>query len=176
VVRGPPWALVAVRWNVGGYEVPELIALCGNPPEQSSDFATVELVLSKLLHGHPSPTAPLERLIDCLIDILRERLASVDRGGASQVSKRLSRCVLRLAYDVGKRREHEMLVTLDGVLNRLRQGVRVGGERRLTELLARNPSRGQLNRWLSEQPQDTSNHPTFEVSAALFGDGSTVNR
>jgi len=69
-----------------------------------------------------------------------------------------------------------MLVTLDGVLNRLRQGVRVGGERRLTELLARNPSRGQLNRWLSEQPQDTSNHPTFEVSAALFGDGSTVNR
>ncbi len=174
VVTGNCEAVIAVRWLNAVSCLPELITLSGTPLYQVSDFASVEKVLSRLLTAPASEAAPPKTLFDCLLKILRNRLASADLGETSQTSRRLARRVLSKAREAGKRREPGLLATLDGVLDRLRQGVNAGGERRLIEVLSDRSSNDQLAGWLNEQPVTTNGRPAFEIIAALFGDGSAA--
>jgi hypothetical protein len=174
VVRGPPNAVVAVRWSSGESRLPELITLSGDPPHEISDFTAVENILMRLLAATSSRSDPPNALVDCLLRILRERLAAVDRGDASLPSRRLARRVLKHAYESGKRRERRLLVTLDGILERLRLGLNIGGERTLADVLNGIPRQKELKKWLEEQPTATTAYPTFEIVAAVFGDGSKI--
>jgi len=175
VVRGPPCGVVALEWHTGSFILPELITLSGNPICQTSSFTAVEHTINDLLSAPVSQLPPPEELVKCLSQILRERLSLVDRGSMSRSSRSLARCVLKRACDAGRKRELRLLTTLDEILDRLRQGLNAGGERTLTALMSRNPSRGELARWLKEQPAAESSYPTFELVAALFGDGSSSN-
>jgi hypothetical protein len=175
VVKGPLCAVVALVWHSSGATaIPDLIALSGNPIRQLSSFEAVEHTFTDLLAAPTSQRPPPEELVELLSRILRKRLSSADRGSISQASKRLARSVLKRAYEAGKRREMRLLTTLDGVLDRLRQGLNVGSERTLTGLLSRRSTTEELESWLKEQAPTTGRHPTFEITAALFGDGSNV--
>jgi hypothetical protein len=174
VVKGNCEAAIAVRWLKGVSAVPELITLSGRPLYQVSDFASVEQILSRLLAAPASQASPPEALLDRLLEILRSRLASADLGDTSQTSRWLARRLLSRAREAGKRREAAMLATLDGVLDRLRQGVSAGGERKLIDVLSERTSNDQLTGWLKEQPAAANGRPAFEIVAALFGDGSAT--
>jgi superfamily II DNA or RNA helicase len=172
VVRGPLAAVVAVVWRQGSSRLPEFIALNGDPPRQVSDFRIAESTLSHLLNADASRSGPPNILVDSLIGILRDRLASADRGVVSQPSRLLARRIMKRAYEAGQRRERRLLATLDEVLDRLREGLNVGGERTLADIMNGEPSRMQLAAWLADRPLDGGGYPTFEIVTALFGDGS----
>jgi len=174
VVRGPQSAVVAIRWICGESQTPELITVRGNPPYEISDIAAVDDILKHLLTAPDSQAAPPSLLVDHLLRVVRERLASADCGSACQQSRRLARRVLRRAYAAGRRRDNEMLTALDAVLDRVTFGLNVGGERTLDGLLSAKASQQELGKWLEEQPVDITAYPTFEIVAALFGDGSTT--
>jgi hypothetical protein len=80
--------------------------------------------------------------------------------------------VLEQGYTAGRRRDAKLLEVLDEVLERLRCGLNIGGERRLNALLSEPVSLRGLSEWLTEQPTPSAACPTFEIVAALFGDGS----
>jgi hypothetical protein len=66
----------------------------------------------------------------------------------------------------------ELVGLLDAVLERLRQGVAIGAERSLEELLScRAPSRS-IQDWLEEQPLVVGDRLAFDLVAAICGDGS----
>ena len=77
-----------------------------------------------------------------------------------------------MAYEAGKRRDHRLLTTLDAVLDRLRLGVNVGGERRLSQMMTGGVRAKELSTWLQEHPARHTGCFEFEIAAALFGDGS----
>jgi hypothetical protein len=172
VVRGPLSAAVAVSWTSGRSRLPELITLHGDPPHELTDFADIDEVLTRLLAAPSSRSTPPPALVDRLLNALRERLAFADRADASQSARRHTRRLLSWAHKAGKSRERRLLATLDPVLDRLRLGLNIGGERSLSRILAEKPSPAELSRWLEEQPSPRSGRPAFEVVGALFGDGS----
>ena len=174
VVRGPHSALVAVRWICGNSQTPELITIEGDPPREIFDIATVDDILAGLLAAPESQADPPGMVIDQFLRIVRERLAAADSGASDQQSLRLAKRVLRSAYAAGRRRDRKMLAALDAVLNRLRLGLSVGGERTLADVLDGRCSQRELNEWLNEQPESIGACPTFEIVAALFGDGTTT--
>ena len=172
VVRGPRSAAVAIRWFSGKAPVPELITLGGHSLREFSDIAAIEKVLSGLLASPPSQADPPSELIDHLLRIVRERLTIADGSTHDQQSRRFAKRVLRTAYAAGRRRDRNMVAVLDAVLSRLSCGLSVGGERTLAEVLHGDSSDRDLREWLDEQPEVQTACPTFEVVAALFGDGS----
>lgn len=172
VVCGPLHAVVAIRWTSGAAAVPELIAMRGDPPSEISNFAAAEHMLTRLLAAPVSEAPPPSPLVDCLLAIVRERSASVDTAARSQQSRRLARSVLRKAHVAGHSRDRKMLAVLDAVLDRLRLGLNIGGERTLGDLLSGEVSYGRLAGWLRAQPVAEATYPSFQITAALFGDGS----
>ncbi len=173
VVRGPGSAVVAIRWMRGETRVPELIALEGNGRGVVTDVAGIHRVLRRLLKATISDAVPPQSLVQQLLETVRERLATADLGEMSPTSRRLARNVLKRAYVAGRRREQGLLSALDEVLKRLRQGLTIGAERSLEDVLSAKVSRRSLASWLEDQPRAGSAAPTFEIVAALFGDGTT---
>jgi len=52
----------------------------------------------------------------------------------------------------------------------------IGGERTLSEVLCGKCSHLAINEWLEKQPEVEAAYPTFEIVAALFGDGTTTSK
>jgi hypothetical protein len=176
VVRGPLCASVAVLWTRGNSQVPELLTIGSHPPREILDITAVDEILASLLVAPDSHADPPRSLIDLLLGIVRDRLANADRGPSDQQSRRLAKRVLRRAYSAGRQRESKTLTALDAVLDRLRQGLNIGGERTLSEVLCGKCSHLAINEWLEKQPEIEAAYPTFEIVAALFGDGTTTSK
>lgn len=176
VVRGPENAVVAVHWVRGNTRVPELIALQERGKGVVTDFAGIHRVLRQLSKATNSDAVPPQSLVQRLLEILRERLAAGDCGQTNPTSRRLARKVLKRAYVAGKRREQRLLSALDEVLERLRRGLTIGAERSLEEVLSAKVSCRALAAWLDDQPRAGSAAATFEIVAALFGDGTAPER
>lgn len=174
VVRGPLCTSVAVRWISGNCQLPELITIGGNPLGEILDITTVDDILTSLLVAPKSQADPPRAIIDKLLGIVRGRLASADRGACDHQTRRLAKRVMQRAFAAGHCRDRKMLTSLDMVLNRLRLGLSVGGERTLADVLAGKTSHRAISGWLNEQPETQAAYPTFEIVAALFGDGSTT--
>jgi len=172
VVEAPAVALVALRWYLGRIALPELVAV---GVEQSSDtirFADLHNLLGKLLASPPSEREPPRPLLDELLLTVRKRLSLADRGDTGPNARRLTRRTKGRAREAGRRREKKMLDSLDAVLEQIRCGLRVGGERSVETLLKQGASRRKLDEWLAELPAHDRTAPRFEIAAVLFGDGS----
>ena len=172
VVRGPLMGIIALHWILGKATVPELIFLSGTPPRLVYDYAATDAALKFLASAEPSGAMPPETLSDRFREVLRMRLAAANLGPTSQTAKRLARSLVRRAYLAGKRREVRSIAVLDAVLDRLRAGLAVGGERALEELLSARAPYSALALWLDQQPTSRDHRPEFEIVAALFGDGT----
>jgi hypothetical protein len=161
-----------VRWKQQDVAVPELLVLHGETGELVNDYAKVNRVLRSLSSAAPSSLQPSQKLVNTFLQIVRQRMAAVHRGPVNQATRRLARCLVKLAYIAGKKRDVALVRLLDVVLERLRQGVSIGAERSLEELLSLcAPSRGIQN-WLDEQPLVAGDRLEFELVAAICGDGS----
>jgi len=161
-----------VRWKQQDIAVPELLVLHGESGELVNDYTEVNRVLKSLSSAAPSSLQPPKKLVNTYLQIARQRLAAADRGPVNQATRRLARHLVKLAYVAGKKRDVELVRLLDAVLERLRQGVSIGAERSLEELLRFcAPSRGIQN-WLDEQPVVADDRLEFELVAAICGDGS----
>lgn len=66
----------------------------------------------------------------------------------------------------------QSLDLLDAVLSRLGNGVRIGDERDLEQLLSRGSPLEGLREWVAQQTAPTLHPPDFEIMAAIFGDGT----
>ena len=172
VVRKPYAAAIALRWKQQDVAVPELLVLREESGELVHDYTEVNRVLQSLSSAAPSSQPPPEMLVNTFLKIARQRLAAADRGPVNQATRRLARRLVKLAYIAGKKRDVELVGLLDAVLERLRQGVAIGAERSLEELLScRAPSRS-IQDWLEEQPLVVGDRLVFDLVAAICGDGS----
>jgi hypothetical protein len=86
-------------------------------------------------------------------------------------SLRLARSVLDRGYAAAVRRAASEVGALDAVLDRIGNGLTAGAERALADLMAVKSPLGQLQRWLSAQPQPRPCCTDFRIVAALLGDG-----
>ncbi|MDH4044724.1 MAG: DEAD/DEAH box helicase [Gemmatimonadota bacterium] len=82
----------------------------------------------------------------------------------SPACRSLARRLLRLARTAAGRRDQRLLGLLDATLARLREGVAVGAERELAEILA-DPSEEKLRHWVDSHPsrQPRLRGPELEV-------------
>jgi len=172
VVRGPMMALLAVSWTFGNRKVPELILFAGDPLKVVSDYSAMDAAIQILVSAENVLAKPPAELIRSFLGVVRARFASMDRGPCNQDTRRLVRLIVKRAYWEGRRRNTKLMDVLDTVLNRLRTGVRIGGERSLQPLLDLQTPRHALCDWLEEQPTHERTDPGFELTAAIFGDGS----
>ncbi|UCD24680.1 MAG: hypothetical protein JSW51_01830 [Gemmatimonadota bacterium] len=170
VVRGPH-AAVAVRWQLADAEIPELMIIRGESGQLEADSAEINRILLALSSAAPSPHRPSKTLVSSFFKTVRQRLAAADRGPVDQTTRKLARHLVQLARAAGKRRNSEYIRLLDTILERLKQGVSVGAERTLEELLNSASSKRNLQRWLTEQPKLIRAPHGFQIIASIWGDG-----
>jgi hypothetical protein len=171
VVSSPCIAAIAVRWKWEDVAVPELLVF-RRESELTSDYAEMNRVLESLGSAAPSSQPPPKVLVNTFLKIVRQRLAAAGRGPINQVTRVLARRLVKLAYMAGKRRDVELVRLLDAALECLRQGVSVGAERNLAEILNSHPPRQSIQSWFAEQPAIAGCHLGFDLVAAICGDGS----
>jgi superfamily II DNA or RNA helicase len=172
VVHGPMMALLAVSWTFDNRTVPELILLGGDPLITVRDYSAIDGAIQTLVSAENSRAEPPVELVRCLLGLVRARFVSMDRGPCNQTVRRLVRRVVKRAYWEGRRRNTQLVDLLDIVLNRLRMGVSIGGERSLQRLLDLITPPHALRDWLQEQPTHERTALGFKLIAAIFGDGS----
>lgn len=173
VVRGPPAAAVAVHWQTERGEIPELLVVAGRPPTPVEQYGEVVHLCERLREAPPVPALPPRALVRAVRLVLRRRLAAADGGPANALARRLGRRVLEHARAASRRRDQARLALLDGVLDRLAGGLRIGAERALERALDRGPgpALAAWNGWRQPVPLRVLG---VRISAALFGDGSVV--
>ncbi len=172
VVAGPLGAAVVVVWKQGSRMIPELMVIAGDPLRQVRNFASIRRILDNLLRSPKSDRPPPDTLIAELRTTVRQRLSKSNRGATNANAIGLARTIVRYGYAAGRERNTSLLRVLDAALDRVQQGLPIGAERTLHELLEQDPFVPALSDWLENQPPATSEFPSFRVAAALFGDGS----
>jgi len=172
VVRAPLLAAIAVRWTWGELSVPELLVIAGTPLRLVRDYAAMDASIRLLTTSPPSHGPPPDELMSFFLTFLRQRLTAADGGSSNQASLVLARRLMRRARTVGKNRDGESLGLLDAVLDRLREGVNIGCERSLEQLLRLGVPHEGLREWVAQQRHSSGRPPGFEVNAAIFGDGT----
>ncbi len=174
VVKGPQIAIVAIQWEWGKASGTELLAMTGEPPRLVGSYGEIDILIGLLSSSPRTPSPPPDALLACLLPVVRCRLATADRGSTNQATRRLARHLVRRAYIAGKRRDAKSVNICDAVLDRLRHGVSVGGERSLEELSRLGGPLGGLSDWLKDQPEKKDGCPKFTIVAAMFGDGTVA--
>ncbi len=173
VVAGPLAAAFAVRWQMGGRSVPQLVVLAGDPPVCITDLIEACGVLLDLMDRPVSKRSPDVRFHQTLVTTLRQRLASAHAGPSDTETRRLARMVLRRAARAGRARRVHELNLLDQVLDALSKGVGRGAQLDLIEALQGKKSLADrliqwTNRWKGYQNAATS----VTLEAAIVGDGT----
>jgi superfamily II DNA or RNA helicase len=173
VVRGPPAAAVAVRWQIRASEVRELIVF--EPPSIAllSEPSQADRIIARLGTAPEITAAPLDALVRPLLALVRNRIRLASLGPGDPNTKRLKRRAMRLGRAAAAARRLAALDALDGVLDALAAGLRAGQLRTLEDAL-QPPLRPRLIRsWLAAQ-RDTRERaiPGAWITAGLFGGGT----
>ncbi len=159
VVRGPVGARVVIRWDASRGPVWESVDLARGDILDVSNSADA---------WEPSDgPIPPETLAELRHAVL-VRARSSSRVTLSPASRVLARRVLATARVAGARRDRRLLSCLDGVLARLRDGVAVGAERELTDLLG-DPAAEALEVWLGRHPARDPGLRAPTLETALVG-------
>ncbi len=174
VVRAPAVAVFAIRWLTDGGAVPEVIAISGTPPRELLDWGTLRTAVERLAAAPPSARPIPLALVHAFRDLVRRRLAGVDRGPVDPATGRLARRILARARRAAHRRACDEISTLDGVLDRLAGGLRAGAARELDAALRHRRATPQLARWLKVYNRMPKLYTGVRLDGALFGDGSVV--
>ncbi|MFQ5704879.1 MAG: helicase-related protein [Gemmatimonadales bacterium] len=172
VVHAPLCAAVAVHWLSGDDIVPELIVLAGAPIELVYDYAIADAVVTQLINSKSSKHHPPRLLLDAVTRLVRSRLAAAARGPTNQANRRLARTIVQRASLAGWHRDTRTLNLLDTMLDRVRSGLSIGAERKLTQLLNNEISWTCMSSWLDEQPTIMASPARLQVVGAIFGDGT----
>ena len=162
VVPGSGSGLAIVRWETGSAVVREVVRLDGEPADPCE--------LAQILGHATESDVPLSHVARRrAVRVLRSKLRCSFASPRHEAARTLGRRLLTLARGAGKRRDTRLLDALDGVLTRLREGVAVGAERELAELLI-SPSGDALEQWLRRHPtrRPGLSDPTIEL--LLLGD------
>ncbi len=170
VVAGHRAAIFALRWCVGGCSIPEVVVL------EDGRFVADErrrgFLIDQLLSAPALAEAPRREDLEALYRFSRGRLAAADRGATDDQTTRLSHLLTRHAARVARRRDPDLLSSLDKTLDRVTAGLPEGARRKLDRLLHTGPNDPSLRRWLAHCPPSRG---PFSVcmDAAVFGVGRT---
>ncbi|UCG86728.1 MAG: DEAD/DEAH box helicase [Gemmatimonadota bacterium] len=172
VVQGPLAAAIAVRWHWGAVSIPELLVIAGRPLRQVTDYAEMSASIRLLSAAARSHQRPPDDLVGFLLSVIRQRFAASEGGPVNQTALQLTRRLMRHARTAGRNRDVESLDLLDAVLERLKEGVNIGCERDLGQLLSLGAPIEGLREWVALRSLPPVRPPEFEIDAAMFGDGS----
>ena len=159
--------MTALMWNIGSASVPELIVLADEGYREVSNPGLIKTALDTIAQGSSLNREPPREAERALMNILRRRLASIQRGPVNPGACTLIREVLRRARVAAKARSRDELTTLDAVLERLSRGVPVGAERDLTTALESGRLK-QLKCWVATARDSKLPEPRFQLDAAVF--------
>ena len=172
VVRGPLALIAAVRWDMRGGVVDDVIALEGAPPRLVTDLWRLSQLFAQLRTAVALEGAIEPSLRSAFVHVLRRRLRSASTCDGSRTAAAQRRRVLATGVEAAKARDAARVALLDRVLSRLQHGTRVGAGRRLGTLLDDGMPYAAVAEWLRSTPATYSDQPGVEVLAVLAGDGS----
>jgi hypothetical protein len=168
-------AAAALLWDLDGALVPELLIMRGQFARLEHDYETAHSVVRDLVSGDPVDVDPPSALMDGLVATTRARLAVADMGPIDPNSRRLARVIIQRARTAGRNRDTRLLRLLDMSLDAVRMGLPVGSQRSLEEALSGAVIHEELGDWLTGLPPNRGRPAVgFEVLAAIFGDGTTL--
>ena len=171
MVTGPDALIAAVRWWTERGSIPELVGLRGSPAFPIDGFGDLRALANRLARARPLHSADPTRRAESLLGHLRERLRIAHDMPMGDSDRTLSRRLMHASRETSLLRDQSTIDVINGTLDRISAGLRVGRERQLLALTMA-PSVQQLRAWREIQDRRRSRVTHLTLDAVLIGDGS----